>query len=487
MEISAPGPRAKCSATVQLPLGEVLRIANEYERDGRYDDAKRLLDHILATNSNEPDALHLAGVIAFRCGDPEGALELMQRSLTHGIETPAYLCNICEIYRILGRLDEALVAGRRAAALAPTDPHCLQNLAIIHCQRLDLDAALDCANEALRIDPGMPGAHFARAEALLLRGNWAAGFDEYEWRFKLGGAAPLMPKTTKPQWDGQPSNGTLLLVADQGFGDVVQFCRYIPWAAQRCARITVACSSEMAPLVRQLHPGLHLFQHWDDCPPYEVFCALSGLPRLHGTRPDNVPAATTYLKADPQRVEIWRARLDRLSPPGYWRVGLVWAGGPKHNNDRIRSANLAAFAPLGALQGIALVSLQKGPATAQAGSYFGRAPLINIGPEIVDLEDTMAILDCLDVSVTVDTSVGHLAGAMGRPAWIMLPRSPDWRWLLGRADSPWYRSLRLFRQSTLLRWQEPVAEITACLQRQLEFVRREAHRGAAAVHFAVAK
>jgi hypothetical protein len=469
METPAPGPRGPTSAMVPLPLGEVLRIASEYERAGRFDDAKHLLDHVLAVDPNEPNALHLAGMVAFRRGDPEGALELMQRSLTHGIDTPLYLRNICEIYRVLGRLDEALEAGRRATALAPADPQCLQNQAIIHCHRLELDAALDCANEALRLDPSLPGAHFARAEALLLRGDWAAGFEEYEWRFSIGGASPLMPQTTRPQWDGQPlADETLLLIADQGFGDVVQFCRYIPWAAQRCPRIAVACSTEMAPLVRQLHPGLHLFARWEDCPPYAAFCALSGLPRLHGTRPDNVPAATPYLRVDRQRADRWRARLDRLAPAGYRRVGLVWAGRPKHNNDRNRSASLAAFAPLGALRGIALVSLQKGPATAQAGSYFGRAPLINIGAEIADYDDTMAILDCLDVLVTVDTSVGHLAGAMDRPAWIMLARTPDWRWLLGRADSPWYKSVRLFRQSTPLRWQEPVAEIAACLQRQFE-------------------
>jgi tetratricopeptide (TPR) repeat protein len=252
METPAPGPRGSTSATVPLPLGEVLRIANEYERAGRFDDAQLLLDHVLAVDPNEPNALHLAGMVAFRRGEPEAALELMQRSLTHGIDTPLYLRNICEIYRVLGRLDEALEAGRRATALAPADPQCLQNLAIIHCHRLELDAALDCANEALRLDPSLPGAHFARAEALLLRGDWAAGFEEYEWRFSIGGASPLMPQTTRPQWDGQPlANETLLLIADQGFGDVVQFCRYIPWAAQRCPRLAVACSTEMAPLVCQ--------------------------------------------------------------------------------------------------------------------------------------------------------------------------------------------------------------------------------------------
>ncbi len=451
-----------------LPLGEVVRIASEYERDGRYDDAKRLLDYVLAADPNEPNALHLAGIVSFRRGDPEGALELMQHSLTCGIDTELYLRNISEIYRVLGRLDEALDTARRATALAPADPLCLQNQAIIHQQRLELDAALDCADEALRLDPSLPGAHFARAEALLLRGDWAAGFEEYEWRFRIGGASPLMPKTATLQWDGRPlPDDTLLLIADQGFGDVVQFCRYIPWTAQRCLHVAIACSMEMAPLVRQMHPDLHLFERWEDCPAYAAFCALSGLPRLHGTRPDNVPAATPYLRADPQRAALWRTRLDRLAPRGYRRVGLAWAGSPKHANDRNRSANLATFAPLGVLRGIALVSLQKGPAMAQAGAYFGRAPLINIGAEIADYNDTMAILDCLDVLITVDTSVCHLAGAMNRPAWIMLARTPDWRWLLGRANSPWYRSVRLFRQSTRQRWDEPVAEIAACLQRQI--------------------
>jgi hypothetical protein len=256
----------------------------------------------------------------------------------------------------------------------------------------------------------------------------------------------------------------LLLIADQGFGDVLQFCRYIPWVAERCPHIAVACSPEMVPLVNQLHRGLHFFERWQDCPAFAAFCPLSGLPRLHGTRPDNVPSATPYLQADAKRVASWQERLDHLVPDGYRRVGLVWAGRPKHNNDRNRSTTLATFAPLGALRGVALVSLQKGPATAQAGGYFGRAPLINIGAEIKDYDDTMAVLECLDVLVTVDTSVGHLAGAMDRPAWIMLPRAPDWRWLLDRADSPWYRSVRLFRQSVSRQWSGPVGDITAALR-----------------------
>ena len=159
-----------------------------------------------------------------------------------------------------------------------------------------------------------------------------------------------------------------------------------------------------------------------------------------------------YLHADPARVTQWAERLEGLVPQGFRRVGVIWAGRPTHNNDRNRSALLTDFLPLANVSGIALLALQKGPKTGQAGAYYGRAPLINIGAEIEDYDDTMAILENLDLLVTVDTSVAHLAGAMGRPVWIMLPRAPDWRWLLERGDTPWYPTVRLFRQQTVRQW-----------------------------------
>ena len=156
--------------------------------------------------------------------------------------------------------------------------------------------------------------------------------------------------------------------------------------------------------------------------------------------------------------------MDRLAPPTYRRIGVVWAGRPTHNNDRRRSTTLAAFAPIAALPRVALVSLQKGPSADQAGRYYGRAPLINIGAEIKDYDDTMALLECLDVVVTVDTSVGHLTAAMGKPAWIMLATAPDWRWLLDRADSPWYPTVRLFRQSVAGQWGDVMSRVAAALR-----------------------
>ncbi len=462
METPAPVARAPAPATVPLPLNQVLRIANEYERGGRLDDAKRLLDHVLAASPNQGDALHLAGIVAFRQGEVATSLDLMQRALVHGIDTPLYLRNICEVYRAMGRLDEALETARRATALAPSDPLCLHNQAIIHYHRLELDAALDCAGRALRIDPSLPGAHFLRAEALLLRGEWTEGWEEYEWRFRIAGAAPLMPRTGRPQWDGAAlPDRTLLLIADQGFGDVIQFARYIPWAAERCRDIAIAGSAEVQKLLRQIAPAARHFVRWENAPDHAAFCALSGLPRLAGTRVDNAPAAVPYLRADPARAAHWAGRLDGLVPRGFHRVGVIWAGRPTHNNDRNRSASLTDFQPLADVSDVALLALQKGPRTVQAGAYYGRAPLINIGAGIDDYDDTMGILANLDLLVTVDTSVAHLAGAMGRPVWIMLPRAADWRWLLDRTDTPWYPSMRLFRQQSVRRWDDVAQAIAA--------------------------
>jgi hypothetical protein len=451
-------------AMVPVPMAELFDIAAQCERSGKMAEADRLLNYILAVAPNQPDTLHMSGIVAFRLGRQDEALAKMERAIELGVDIALYLRNICEVYRTLNRLDDALVAAKRAAALAPSDPLCLHNLAVIHYERVEIEESIDAAERALMMKPEMTGAHFARAEALLIKGDWERGWEEYEWRFRIADAARMMPPTDKPQWDGKPlGEGTLLLVADQGFGDVIQFSRYIPWVLERCPETVIACSPEMVPVLRQFLPKDRIFFQWQTCPPFKAFCALSGLPRLHGTRVDHMLAPIPYLRADPARVAIWKERLRRLAPGSHKRIGIVWAGRPTHNNDRRRSSKLADFAPLAALPGVALVSLQKGPSADQAGRYFGRAPLVNIGAEVRDYDDTMALLECLDLVVTVDTSVGHLAAAMGKPVWIMLATSPDWRWLLNRSDSPWYPTVRLFRQTVPRQWSDVFTGVAKAL------------------------
>jgi tetratricopeptide (TPR) repeat protein len=449
---------------VPVPLPELFTIAARQERSGNLAEADRLLNHMLAVAPVQPDVLHMSGIVAFRLGRQDEALEKIERAIAHGVDIALYLRNICEIYRVMNRLDDAVAAAKRAVALAPNDPLCLHNLSVIHYERVEIDEAIDSADRALLMNPDMAGAHFARAEALLIKGDLAQGWEEYEWRFRIAESARLMPPTDKPQWDGTAfADARLLLVADQGFGDVIQFSRYIPWVLERCPDVVVAASSEMRPVLRQFVPQDRIFSRWEDCPPYRAFAALSGLPRLHGTRIDTVPAPIPYLRADPARVASWAERMRKLAPASFRKIGIVWAGRPTHNNDRRRSSKLADFAPLAALPGVALVSLQKGPSADQAGRYFGRAPLINIGAEVRDYDDTMALLECLDLVVTVDTSVGHLAAAMGKPVWILLATSPDWRWLLNRSDSPWYPTVRLFRQTVPRQWSDVFRDVAAAL------------------------
>jgi len=433
---------------VPVPLQELLRLAGEFLDKGRLDEAENLLDCILAAAPSAESALHLKGVLLFRRNRHEAAAELIERAVQLVPDKAVFHRNLCPIYERIGRYDDALRVGWRALDMNQYDLQTLHNLALVHYRRLELDDSIACARRALAIDPSAPGPHFQLAEALLLQGKFTEGWEEYEWRYRIDDDALLLPSNERPQWDGAVlTDNTLLIVADQGFGDVIQFCRYFPWVRERCLNVVVAADSAMHTLIRQVAPDVKLVSRWDQCPAFAAYCPLSGLPRLHGTTREAIPSDVPYLYADPLRTAAWRARLHDLTQPDIRRIGIVWAGRSTHKNDSNRSIALAAFGPLAALDGIVLVSLQKGPGRAAIATYFDRAPLLNLGAEIADFDDTMAIIDALDLVVTVDTSVAHLAGAMGKPVWILLPYAPDWRWLLGRNDSPWYPSARLFRQS----------------------------------------
>jgi Flp pilus assembly protein TadD len=442
---------------------DLLGQAIAHEAAGRLADAEACLDAFLETSPAQAEALHLKGVVAAGLGRTEEGARLIERAISAGPSHPRYLRNLCEIYRLLGRYDKALQAGLTSAAEAPDDALCHVNLSVLHYARGAPDAAIASAERALALDPTLPSAHFGLAEALLLTGDFARGWDAYEWRWRLPGVPPPTPLSELPAWDGAPLAGRLLLIADQGFGDGIQFSRYIPWAAGRCAEVVVAASPELRPLIAQLPGVAAVFERWDDAPACDAVCPLSGLPRLHGTRADTIPAESAYLRADPALAAAWKSRLGGLVAPGHRRIGLVWAGRPIHRNDANRSMRLADFAPFGALDGVTLVSLQMGDARDQIGGYFGRAPLVKLGGEIATLADTLAIVDGLDLVITVDTAAAHVAGASGKPVWILLPFAPDWRWRLDRPDTPWYPTARLFRQPKPQAWTDVVAAVAAAL------------------------
>ena len=375
------------------------------------------------------------------------------------------LRDLSATYRTVGRLDEALAIGRQAAALDLGDAVALHNLAMIHYARGEIEDSLGWARRAVGLRPDLAGAHVSIAEAQLLLGEFADGWEEYEWRFRMPGAPPPLPEALRhgrPQWAGETlGSGQLMLIADQGFGDVFQFSRYVPWATAKAQSVMLAASDEMAPVMRRLFPQLPIATRRRDYADFSAYCPLSSLPRLHGTRLDTIPPVVP-IHPDPQHAEVWHRKLDTLIPAGLRRVGLVWTGRPTNPNNRNRSISFSVLAEaLTMLPGLALVSLQKGEASADLAHHEHGKLIIDAAKDIQSYEDTAAIIAALDLVITVDTSVAHLAGAMGRPAWVLLHFGSDWRWMRDREDSPWYPSLRLFRQRAPGQWDAPLAAIAA--------------------------
>jgi tetratricopeptide (TPR) repeat protein len=375
----------------------------------------------------------------------------------------------------LGRFAEAEAAFHEALALDPGHAQAHANLGSCYKDSGRMEEALACYGQALRLDPASASAHYNRSLALLQAGRYAEGWPEYEWRWRRQGVKQrLLPK---PRWDGGPLEGrTILLWCEQGLGDAIQFVRYAKLVKERGARVLLECPDFMVPLFSTC-PGVDRVEaEGSQLRDYEVQAPLMSLPELLGTTLENVPAEVPYLQAEPKRVEAWRRRLEDV--PGF-RVGVVWQGNRHFPWDHFRSVPLEVFAPLAAMEGVRLVSLQKGHGAEQVAALRGRFPV----EELAGLDesggaflDTAAVMRCLDLVVTADTAAAHLAGALDVPAWVVLSTVTDWRWLMGRQDTPWYPSVRLFRQARLGDWEGVFARMAAELGPPAEGNRRRAFR-----------
>jgi tetratricopeptide (TPR) repeat protein len=391
----------------------------------------------------------------------------------------------------LGRPAEALAAFHRALAVDPTNAEAELNLGNAHAdldnpmaaehhirRAITLDSGLAAAyaslghvlgvlgrlpesvaacGEAIGRQPDFAAAHWNQGVAHMLAGDFAAGWEKYEWRKRhFAGSFTTRPG---PQWDGGPlARKTLLVLAEQGFGDTIQFARYLPLLARRGARVVMECPDAIAPLIAAL-PGVSGTAPRGQHPDHDLWIDQMSLPRLFGTTAETIPYPGGYMSADPARAAIW----DRLLPEGP-RVGLAWAGNPLHSNDRRRSIPPHMLAPLVEIAGRALVSLQVGPAAAGMPKRFGVA---DRSSQLLDWGDTAAAISALDLVITVDTAVAHLAGALGVPVWVMLPHAPDWRWMLDRDDSPWYAGMRLFRQASAGDWTAVTERVAAAVSELL--------------------
>ncbi|MCK6450969.1 MAG: tetratricopeptide repeat protein [Alphaproteobacteria bacterium] len=422
-----------------LNLGSVL------EQLGRIAEAERHYRRAHELDPRDARALTNLGNAVLAGGRPEEAVMLQRRAVALAPDLAVAHANLGVALLPLDRAAEAEPALRRALALSPdlADVHKNLGIALEHQGRFT--EALAAFERALALDPESAEAHTAHAMALLRQGDFARGWGEYDWRWRTRAARAQSRRFDRPEWSGEDISGrTILLHAEQGLGDTIQFLRYVPMVAAGGTRVVLEVPAPLRRLCARLPGQDRVVAAGEKLPPHDVQCPLLSLPRVFGTRLESIPA-TPYIQAEPEATRAWKRRL--ATRPGF-RVGLAWAGNPAFPDDRRRSIAPALLAPLLGVGGIAFHSLQVG-ADAAPPDMRAVEPL---GNELRDFADTAACVQALDLLISVDTAVAHLAGALGKPVWIMLPLGSDWRWLVDRTESPWYASARLFRQNRAGDW-----------------------------------
>jgi len=425
---------------------------------GRPEDAIACYDAVLARNPAHGGALLNRGTARARLGRHADALADFDAVLMRGPHHVEALYNRGTALLELERPDAALAAFDAAVAAAPRHTGAWTNrgraLQALN-QHTDAVASFE---KAIAIDKNFADAHSNMALSLLTLGQLSRGFAEYEWRWKRTGMSDARRNYRGRAWLGEFPIGqrTILLAAEQGLGDSIQFVRYAPLLARSGAKVVLEVQPELKSLLAGVDGVTSCHARGETLPAYDVYCPLGSLPLAFKTEPATIPADIPYLRADETHLAKWRPIIEAL--PGK-RIALAWAGHAKHPNDRNRSIALAQLEPLFALDGISFVSVQRDLRGDVEAILARHKSITHIGDKLNDMTDTAAVLALVDLTIAVDTSVIHLAGAMGREAWVMLPFSPDWRWTLTGDHSPWYPRMRLFRQAKPGDWSAVIASL----------------------------
>jgi Tfp pilus assembly protein PilF len=469
---------------------QLLQAGSECQQRGDLAAAEKLYRQVIDAFPHHAGAYNAYGALAMQVNQPEHAARFFRNAIAIDSANGEYFLNLGSALRSLRQLDDALAAARQAVNLAPDIPGPYTLLAAVLMDLNQPEEALEQASRAVQIDPQFfqahhaltwiygrllrprdviasadralalginhPGLRWNKALAALTLGDFETGWAEFEWRL------PLFPHLRRdfapPQWNRQDLAGkTILLHCEGGFGDAIQFVRFAPIVARQAGRTLLECQPELFNLFSTL-PGVPtLIRRGDALPAFDYHCPLQSLPYNLHTTLQTIPADIPYLSADAAKVERFRSRMlnPRLS------VGLVWAGSPLPND--FRSRTLSTFAPLAAVPGVKFFSLQKGPDAAQAAHPPAGMDLHDLSADLNDFSDTAAAIANLDLFIGVDTSIGHVAGALGKPVWTLLPFVEDFRWMLHRPDTPWYPTMRLYRQTDRTNWDEPIARMAADL------------------------
>jgi Flp pilus assembly protein TadD len=473
-------------------IQEALETAARHHRAGELPAAENIYRQVLALQPTDPDALHLLGVLAAQVGNAE-AIPLMRNAIAQRPVFPEAYAHLGNALHMRGEIGEAITCYQSAVAQLPGFPEAWSNLghalttageseeAIRCCRRAlaqqpdlldarnnlgeafrsqgNLDQSIAEYRTAITLDPHYPEAHGNLAQALLQKGEFAEGFGEYEWRWRCDSFRAPRRSFPQPKWDGSDLAGrTILIHAEQGFGDTIQMSRFVPTVIEKGGRVILECPQPLVRLLRNAtwsKGAVVVSSESAADEKIDLHLPMMSLPfALRVRSVADIPREVPYLSAVPRALE-----------GSGLKVGLVWSGSPTHVNDRNRSIPLQLFAPL-ARADVKFHSLQVGEAAAEAKRAPADLNLIDMSHEIRDFADTAGIVAALDLVISVDTAVAHLAGAMGKPVWLLLPFASDWRWMLDREDSPWYPTMRLFRQQRAGDWGPVIRRAAVALDRE---------------------
>jgi tetratricopeptide (TPR) repeat protein len=434
-------------------------LSELHRRHGRADEAIACCRQALELAPDWPLLHSNLGVVLKQQEQFEQAVASFSRALELNPNLAEVHYNLANTLVKLDRLDLAEASFRRALELTPSDPETHNNLGNILETQGRLAEAIAHFDTALRHRWDFAEAHRNRSLLRLSLGNYAEGWPEYEWRLRVPGT--LVPNFPMPRWQGEPLSGrTILLTVEQGLGDTIQFVRYAPLVKERGGRVVLRCQDAVNALLAR-SPGIDLIATAEAEPEaLDYQCPLLSLPAVLGTTLETIPATIPYLFAQAERVAHWRQKLADVRE---LKVGIAWQGSPTYGADRYRSIPLEKFAPLAACPGVRLFSLQKGYGHEQLAPLAEQWNIVDLGTSLDEgtgaFVDTAAAMMNLDLVITSDTSIAHVAGALGVPVWVALQFSPSWRWLLERDDSPWYPTMRLFRQSRFGNWEDVFADM----------------------------
>ncbi|HTW94905.1 MAG TPA: tetratricopeptide repeat protein [Tepidisphaeraceae bacterium] len=437
---------------VQNSLGIAFMQTNQVDAAAlAFEKAAAMNPAYTAASSNVVLALHRLGRIA-------DAVAAGQKAIAAQPEFPELFNNLANALKDRGDAEQAMPLYRQAIAQRPTYAEAINNLGIAYHDLNRLDEAIACFRQSIAVNPAYPLAHWNLGLNLLRQGKLREGWPEYEWRFRAHEVRQPGSESGAPFWDGAPLNGRrILLHGEQGFGDMIQFVRYVPRVADAGGNVILYCHRELLTLMRSLRGVLELAETGRPPPQCDLHSPLLSLPRIFDTNLQNIPAQTPYLWPEPALVTQWKNHIGKSG----FNVGLVWSGRPLHQfNARYqRSLPLSTLmASLRAIPGVTFHSLQTGEAARQV-----EEGIIDHSAHLTDFAQTAAAMANLDLIVTIDTAAAHLAGALNRPVWVLLPWIADWRWMMDRTDCPWYPTMRLFRQQSPGDWSVPLTQIAGAL------------------------